>query len=162
MCAQGIQCQTKKCSTFSLSNKTKSNSKKSTVFEMVKERKLKIGIHCFSSNLEYQKATFHWQSNRTDNESFRLFAKKNEIVTLFVWNVYSIELVEYSPLQALGSSLLSEQSGIPLQYLDNGMHVPFGHFHSDTLPINSQKQRKREKEREKWKKSWPNWVLAIN
>lgn len=39
------------------------------------------------------------------------------------------------PLHPLGSSLLSLQSGIPLQYFDNGMHVPFGHFHSDILHI---------------------------
>lgn len=89
--------------------------------------------------------------HRIDNESWKLKASGYGKVE---WNCHidclncmlNTWMVEYSPLQALGSSLLSEQSGIPLQYLDNGMHVPFGHFHSDTLPTNSQKQ-KRERER---------------
>lgn len=41
----------------------------------------------------------------------------------------------YLPLHSFGSSLLSVQSGIPLQYFDSGIQVPFGHFHSDILHI---------------------------
>lgn len=38
-------------------------------------------------------------------------------------------------MQSVGSSLLSEQSGTPLQYFDNGIQIPFGHFNSDNLHV---------------------------
>lgn len=43
--------------------------------------------------------------------------------------------MNYSPLQSAGSSDLSEQSGIPLQYLDSGIQIPFGHISSDHLHV---------------------------
>lgn len=44
-------------------------------------------------------------------------------------------VIFHLPLQSAGSSLLSEQSGTPLQYFDRGMQIPFGHFSSENLHV---------------------------
>lgn len=176
MCAHKAY-SVKKCSTFSAIAKKKCNRRKWLVLMRDREterEKLKIVIHClvahFSSNpkkkYQTQQTIPSTMKHQIDNRKLRDMAKKNDIVTLIVvWNVLlNSWMVEYSPLQALGSSLLSEQSGIPLQYLDNGMHVPFGHFHSDTLPINSVKSKCEKKRKcERKKKSWSKpKILTIN